>query len=295
MKRSILFFLVLVLLVRIIYYTATEGFCPDRIAFPPSSCQTTDIPPNSIPNELYEATKSPFSYLKKGSQAYAFVSADSQYVLKLFKRHHMQYPKWVESVPCIGPMNHWRDVLLQKRQRKLTLAKGSYILATTKLRKQCGIVAAQLEPSLNLSLPTQLIDGIGRKHTVNIALCGYALQKKASLIFPSFEHWIKQKDIVSCQKAISSLLALITSRSQMGIEDVDPDIHKNAGLVNTQALFIDIGSFTDKGAPLSKEAFAYDLKKIFKEFRLFLSKKEPSLADFLDHAIEEEIARYTQT
>lgn len=292
MKRIALFFLILVILVRIGYYAATEGFCPDRILIPSQTLESKVESVSSSSNELKSATQLPFAYLKKGSQAYAFVSADSQYVLKLFKRHHMQDPKWVENIPTFGPLTKWKKILIQKRRRKLNLVKNSYGIAITKLKKECGIVAAQLNPAPGQFLPVELIDGIGRKHTVNIAQCGYVLQKKASLIYPSFISWINQKDLQSCQVAIQSMASLIASRSHLGIEDVDPDIHKNAGLIGTDAVFIDIGGFVDKGSPLSKGAFAYDIKKIFKEFKSFLSKKEPSLVPFLDQTIEKEIERY---
>ena len=292
LKRLALIFILIVLLVRIVYYSATEGFCPDRVMVPTSEIASSSSPEEMSSLGLEEFQKGPFTYLKKGSQAYAFMSSDHQYVLKLFKRHHMQDPKWLESIPCFGPLKTWRNTLLEKRRKKLSLAQNSYLIATTRLKKQCGIVASQLDPLPHVLMKANLIDGIGRKHEINVAQCGFVLQRKASLVFPSFAKWIEEKDWTSAQAAIHSLLRIIKERSLLGIEDIDPDIHKNAGLVGTESLFIDIGSFTDKGKPLSKESFAYDLKKICNELKLFLQKKEPSLAVFLDQAIDEEIERY---
>lgn len=290
-KKWALYFLATVLLVRIVYYTATEGFCPDRICDSSSTLQThpqkKESPP--FPPELKNGS---FSYLKKGSQAYAFESADKKYVLKLFKRHHMQEALWLHSVPTFGPLTSWKDLLIHKRTKRLQLSIKSYVLATSFLQRQCGILSYQLEPSSTHNLTVTLIDGIGRKHNVLLDRCGYVLQYKASLIFPTLSSWIDKNDFESAQKALRSLVSSISERSQMGIQDVDPDLHKNAGFLGTEALFIDIGSFTQHEKPLSKETFAYDIRKISKELSLWLKMKDQHIALFFEQCIEKAIQEY---
>lgn len=293
--KLILYALLIVFATRALYYAATEGFCPERITASSYSLPNTESSLSQTQDIalLKEISKTPFRYLKKGSQAYAFESTDHKYVLKLFKRHHMQDPVWLEKIPSFGPLAQWKKILLEKRRKRLHLSLASYILATTRLQKQCAIIAYQLEPSFEHTLPCQLIDGIGRHYIVDLARCGYVLQRKATLIFPTLESWINQQDQASCRKALASIIELIAYRSKLGIHDVDPDLHKNAGLLGTEAMFIDIGSFTDQKAPLSKESFEADIRKTSKELRSWLATKDPQLASYLDETIQEAIRCYT--
>jgi hypothetical protein len=160
------------------------------------------------------------------------------------------------------------------------------------LQKQCAILSYQLDPCDSKKLTVELIDGIGRKHTVDLDSCGYVLQKKASLVFPAFSSWIEKKEYDSAKTAIRSIVDLIAYRSKMGIQDVDPDLHKNAGFIGTEAIFIDIGSFSQSPHPITKEAFHYDIKKISNELRLWLISKDESLAQYLDLVIEETSQKY---
>ena len=290
-KRWAFFFLITILLVRIVYYAATEGFSTDRICTPSvTSHKVVTHSSSPFPNELKNTL---FTYMKKGSQAYAFQSQDGTYVLKLFKRHHMQDALWLHKIPTFGPLTSWKNLLLAKRKKRLLLTLQSYTIATDQLQKQCAILAYQLEPSCLETIPVTLEDGIGRKHMISLSSCGFILQKKASLVFPSFSHWIKNKEYEAAQTALRSLVAIISERSKLGIQDVDPDLHKNAGFIGTEAIFIDVGSFTKKEAPLSKEAFQYDIIKISKELREWLNVKDPSLAIFFDKTIEEAIRTYS--
>lgn len=294
-KKLALVFFLIILLVRVLYYTATEGFCPERICTLSAPLNGHNKYMERVPTSLDFPSRlknSAFHYLKKGSQAYAFVSEDGQYVLKLFKRHHMQEALWLHSIPTFGPLTKWKEILLQKRKKRLDLSLGSYVLAATRLQAQCAILSYQLDPTDKNELSVELIDGIGRKHTIMLDRCGYVLQKKASLIFHTFSSWIENRDFESVKKALRSLVSLIAYRSKLGIQDVDPDLHKNAGLVGTDAIFIDIGSFTLQEKPLSKEAFSYDIKKISNELRRWLVSKDESLAYFLDQTIDEEVQHY---
>jgi len=294
-KKMAFFFLIIIVLMRIVYYTATEGFCLERIcaASLSKSKENAQSAHRLLSSEFPSHLKnSVFHYLKKGSQAYAFVSEDGHYVLKLFKRHHMQEALWLHSVPTFGVLTTWKELLLQKRKKRLDLSLGSYILAATRLQNQCAILSYQLEPTDGDALTVELLDGIGRRHTVALDRCGYVLQKKASLLFPTFSSWIEKGDFESVKIALRSLIDLIAYRSRLGIQDIDPDLHKNAGLVGTEAIFIDIGSFTQKEHPLSKEDFSYDLRKIFNELRKWLASKEESLDRFLEQAMDEAIHHY---
>jgi len=293
-KKWALYFLLTILLVRVAYYAATEGFCPERICANSVSLgnQSETYVRDRSPTFPPELKNTSFRYLKKGSQAYAFESQDGKYVLKLFKRHHMQEALWLQNIPTFGPFTTWKDILLQKRKRKLELALNSYVIATGRLRKQCAILAYQLEPTNTSTLTVELVDGIGRKHLVSLNKCGYVLQQKASLVFPAFSRWIETRDFDSANKALRSLVSLIAFRSKLGIQDVDPDLHKNAGLLGNEAIFIDIGSFTQREKPLTKEAFCFDIKKISNELRLWLASKDESLAHSLDVIIEESIQKY---
>ena len=98
---------------------------------------------------------------------------------------------------------------------------------------------------------------------------------------------------------IRSLVSLIVSRSVKGVQDQDPDLHKNAGCIDTQALFIDVGGFHHKEEAKKAELYIHDVRKITNKLAVWLKDKSPELAAFLDetiaslntHTLNEEVAK----
>jgi len=275
--------------VRAVYYGLTEGFSIKRIQI------NVDLPDHlSVPspepktlNQLITICKQRFTYLKKGSQAYAFLSEDGQYVLKLFKYHHMKPAEWLLDLRLPENMINYRNHLVHRRRHRIDLTLNSYKIAAVQLKDESALTYAQIMPSSEFSLPVTLQDSIGRKDSIDLAHHGFAIQRCAQLVYPSFETWLAQNDLQSARQAIDSLVTLVALRSKKGIQDSDPDLHKNAGLIGTQAVFIDIGGFHLNPKMQSNDEMKHDMKKVFNNLRLWLKKHSPSLCDYLEQKIEE--------
>ena len=286
--RLALVFFFFTFLTRTIYYTLTEGFCLSRTETPVTFSGDLSVPPpsNDSLQNLVSITHQPFRYLKKGSQAYAFLSDDGRYILKLFKLHHMQPADWLLKIPVPGAVGRYRDDLVRRRTYRIELTLNSYKIAAKTLLQECGLLYAQVLPSHEFNLPVTIIDAIGRRYTIDVSQYGFAIQKRAELVIPSFERWISQGDISSARQAIDSLVALIATRSSKGIQDTDPDLHKNAGLIGTTAVLIDIGSFFANPAIKQPSEMQRDMNKVFSRFSEWLSVHSPVLHSHLQHRLE---------
>lgn len=226
-----------------------------------------------------------FIYLGKGSQAYAFISEDDQYVLKFFKCYHLQPAKWLEIMSFPGKYEDWRKMAIGRRQKKIDDTLHSYKLTDANLRNESALIALQILPSSYFSQNVLIIDKLGRKHNVNLADYGFVLQRKVDLIYPKLEKWIRANNMNKAKRSLESLIALMVHRSKKGIQDSDPDVHKNAGLMGTRAVFIDIGSFHYNPDAVKEEVFAQDLKKITNKLKIWLTNQNPALANYLDELI----------
>lgn len=286
--RLALVFLLFAFITRGAYYVLSEGFSLQRIEVPLTSCDDISVkPPSKVALEaLSSIAQHHFRYLKKGSQAYAFISDDGRYILKLFKLHHMQPAEWLQSIPVPDFLKNYRDTLIQRRRYRITLTLTSYKLAAEQLLDECGLVYAQILPSDRFSLPVTIQDAIGRTYTLDLALHGFAIQKRAELVLPLFDAWIKSGNVAQAKQAIDSLVGLIVKRSSKGIQDSDPDLHKNAGFVGASAVLIDIGSFSSNPSITSIPEMRRDIKKVFHHFSDWLSIHSKELYDHLQTRLE---------
>jgi hypothetical protein len=286
--RVALLFLCVTCATRGIYYSLTKGFCLRRIQDPINfPLDLTLSPPSKDELHALEViSKQSFRYLVKGSQAYAFVSQDGHYILKLFKLHHLQSIQWLEKLPCPPFLAEYRKSLVNRRAYRTNLTLTSYKLAAEALKDECGLIYTQILPSDAYSLPVTIVDAIGRKYQIDLARSSFAMQKKASLVLPALEQWINSGDIASAKKALSSMVGLIKSRSLKNIQDTDPDLHKNAGLIGTTAIHIDIGSFHKNPSIHAEEAMKSDMKKTFNRLLVWLEPRSKELHTYLKGILE---------
>jgi len=269
------------LITRVAYYSITEGFCLQRIQTKIPIFPNLEIDPPSTRTikTLSTATNQPFYYLKKGSQAYAFISKDRKYILKLFKYHHMQPADWLLSLPLPFKIGEYRDFLVQRRQHKINLTLNSYKIAATKLQDECALLYVQIIPSNAYQLPVTITDAIGRAYTIDLSEYGFAIQKRATLVLPSIKKWVSRGQLTEAKKALSSLIGLMARRSKKAIQDSDPDLHKNAGFIGTTAIHIDIGSFFENPRITESKHMQHDVKKIFSKLCDRLETLSPELFD----------------
>ena len=276
------------LFVRPIYYYLTEGFSLKRteVTIDHDPALVLAPPSKELIDDLAQITRQPFHYLKKGSQAYAFISEDGKYILKLFKFHHMHSVAWLKKIPFPKSLAKKRDLLVLHRQQRIDLTLHSYKIAQEDLKDECALLFTQILPCSSYSLPATIIDPVGRTYTRNLAHYGFALQRCAKLVIPSLHDWIEKGDIAEAKKALSSLVGLHVARSKLGIQDIDPDLHKNAGFLGTTAVHIDIGSFLKNKRISSSEKMIPEIQKTFRKLEKWLEVKSPELAAFLEEKIQ---------
>ncbi len=285
--KHILIVALLCIIVRITYYWLSAGFCVYKIenTFPVTDEWKTSQLSTCQLQEVEKICAQPFIYLGKGSQAYAFMSQDGQYVLKFFKCYHLQPAKWLETFSFPGKYEEWRKMAIGRRQKKIDDTLKSYKLTDKHLRTESALIALQILPSSYFSQEVLIIDKLGRKHRVNLANYGFILQRKVNLILPKLEKWIQANNMKKAKKSLKSLIALMVERSKKGIQDSDPDVHKNAGLIHTKAVFIDVGSFHYNQDAVKEEVIVQDLKKITNRLKNWLENKNSSLAAYIDELI----------
>lgn len=269
------------------YYWLSDGFSVSKIknTFPIEEKWQLNPPSQRQQKILKQVCEHPFRYLGKGSQAYAFISDDKQYVLKLFKCYHLTPVDWLMKVPMPDSLCSWRDETRYKRQKRIDDTLNSYKIAAKHLTSECGIIAMEILPTAGVQQPVTLIDKLGRHHTIDLGNYGFILQRRADLVYPSLSKWIAKDELQEAKKALRSLVQLIVQRSKKGIQDSDPDLHKNAGLIGTDAIFIDLGSFHENAEAKKAAVYGQDLRKITNNLRMWLEKQSPELATFLVNEI----------
>lgn len=275
--------------VRAGYYWLSDGFSVSKIknTFPVEQEWKLELPSSREQKSLKTICETPFRYLGKGSQAYAFISEDKRYVLKLFKCYHLTPATWLQKLPLPEKMSSWRDETRQKRQKKIDSTLKSYKIAATSLRNECGVIAMEILPTAQFHQDVTLIDKIGREHKIDLGNYGFILQRRADLVYPSLSQWIENDQLPKAKKAIHSIVGLIVHRSKKGIQDSDPDLHKNAGLIGTDAIFIDVGSFHQNQEAKQPEVYIRDLVKITNNLKTWLQKQSPELATYLDNQMRD--------
>lgn len=284
----IIWIMLIFISVRATYYFFSDGFSIVKIenTFPNEPEWQLPAPSGKAQKTIATICDQPFYYLGKGSQAYAFLSEDKKYVLKLFKCYHLSPVTWLEKLPLPDSLSSWKNDTIYKRQKKIDDTLKSYKLAATSLVDECGLIAMEILPTPEFHQSVSIIDKLGRSRTINLGNYGFIIQKRADLVYTSLSSWIDKGEIENAKTALSSLVRLIVKRSKKGIQDSDPDLHKNAGLIGTSAIFIDLGSFHANPEAKRSETYIKDLQKITNNLRMWLEKQSPELARHLENEIQ---------
>ncbi|HXF28460.1 MAG TPA: hypothetical protein VN457_01300 [Chlamydiales bacterium] len=284
-KQLITLFLALVSL-RVSYYWQSDGFSLGRIenSFPKQ--YELARPSEEKLSLLKTICEQHFSYLGKGSQAYAFQSADGKYVLKLFKSYHLKPVPWLENLNVPAFLDTYKRFHIKRRKQRAKLALESYKITHNLIPDECGCLFLQIVPSSYFHQPVTFTDKIGRTMTIDLAKHGFMVQKKADLLFPTIARLVQEKKMADAKTLIHSIVNLIVVRSKKGIQDQDPDLHKNCGCIGLEAQFIDVGSFHTNEKAKNPEVYVNDLKKISRRLRLFLEGVSPELVQALDQELQ---------
>jgi hypothetical protein len=176
------------------------------------------------------AATQPFRYLASGGQTDVFVSEDGLFVLKLFKN---QPKKWI-------PLPVYHKKKLKKLQRDI----DGYRLAATTIPEESGLIFCHLTktPFGKITLYPQK----GAARSIDLGSVEFILQKRAE----PFDQYFAQHP---SKEALASMKKLLETLAEKNLDDHDPRLHKNIGMLEGKAILIDPGKLT--AAPHTEAKF----------------------------------------
>lgn len=206
----------------------------------------------------------PFTYLNKGAQSYVFVSADGQYVIKLFR---------FDKVPLFSPPNDF------ERINKANSLFSSCLLAYKHYREETGLIFLHLNLTTNKLPILHCRDALGRSYRIPLDLCRFAIQRKVQVFDQALLEASQNPDLM--KKRIDSFFTLIKGRILLGIINTDANITRNFGFLGDRAVEIDFGSYRCYPGLDGKVEMARRIDK----FRYWLKQNSPEWIPYFDKEI----------
>lgn len=218
------------------YYQKYRGFCEAFVqnAFVPDSKSIIDLG-----DEAQRILKGPLKFLDCGRQCYVFETLDEKYVVKFLSAKRFCNMGFIQKL---------NKQAFLKRTEMQAKEIDSYHIAFHELKDKSGLIGMKLGKSKNLS-HICLLDPQGRKRLINLNDAEFFIQPKASLLKTSYNDYLQ------------SAKELIQYRLDKMIQDSDPRIHRNLGIVNGNVIFLDLGSF-EHTSFLSDDEKQQELDKI---------------------------------
>lgn len=184
-----------------------------------------------------------FYHLTSGSQCYAFISEDREYILKFFKMQSL-FPKgWLNSFPLsllqtFGFKHEASNQLFSER------IFASYKDAYESLREETGLLYIHLNKTSEFISTVTLIDSKGKSYSLNLDSVEFVVQRRAQKIYDRFNELIKKENYEDLKMCIRSFLQLIAARCEKGFVDQRLSIRNHFGFIGNKAIQIDCASLT---------------------------------------------------
>jgi hypothetical protein len=214
--------------------------------------------------QLQPILNQPFTYLSSGGQSYAFLSEDGKYVLKFLKQDKF-------SKRLFGN---------KRRERKRERDFSSYKLAYDHLKEETGLLFLHLVPHDNFPWSVTVVDSSQKNHHIELQNYAFYLQKYANPLLSQISNAMKQNKEEEAKRTLDALFAMMQKRIRLGIADRDPAIAGNFGMIDNQAIQIDIGRFFK----LSRQGqFAIEQKEFIKKNSVFCAWLEEHYPTLLPH------------
>ncbi len=223
----------------------------------------------------------PFYYLGKGSQCYAFVSADDRYILKFFRQNRYRIP-FTENPPYPSFL---KEIHLKRYVGKIEKKKRlfeSCLLADTYLKEETGLIYLHLNPSSHLKQKITLQDKLQRTYCIDLDHYQFLIQEKGDLSLHHLSQLIETGNKEGAKKAIDSLCSLLKKRYLKGIGDEDPGMNKNMGFHQGEARFFDVGAFYPNQELKKSNVAHLDAEKTSAKTRQWIKEKDPELAAYFE-------------
>ncbi len=230
--------------------------------------------------EINRILSQKFTYLARGSQAFAFISEDNKYVLKLFKQHKW-HPKNIWGYLPLPFNPYYRDYLVRqgKQQAVLSSCKAALVHA----KKDTGTLFAHLNPTSLSVPPMTLVDKHGKSWKLDLGKSCFLLQKKADLFYPHIQELMATGDIEGAKYAITSTIKLLDRFIEMGVFENNAILRKNFGFIDNEAMQFDIGKFKFDA---NRKAEKQEIRVIVQSFHRWIEKKFPELISHFDEQLD---------
>lgn len=276
-----------------IYYALTDDFRLGNITYEipyDKNWEIASLTPKEE-HELDKALNQSYTYLGKGSQCYAFVSKDDQYVVKFFKFKHLR-PSWfVNSLPSIGPIKKYQEKQAARKERKLYGVYNSYKLAYDVDRQESGVLFIQLNYSGNPQRQVVLFDKLGLKHVIDLDHIAFIVQKKGEVFRDVLGESLKKGDIGSAKMRIGQVFEMYSGEYRKGVFDHDHGVMRNIGFVGDQPIHLDVGKLMADESMKDLLQAKKDLNVVANAIKHWVRSRYPQfhseLSSYMDGKIDE--------
>lgn len=204
----------------------------------------------------------------------ALISADGNYVLKLFNpripkrgKWYLEWKNWKKTYSPKWMKREWFQT--DKRLEKIF---AQHKIAFSLLREETGLLFLHLAPSDRICHYVHVTDRSGKTHILNLNQTPFVLQKKAILAENYLSGLVQENKIAEAKEAIARIEQLFAKRLQVGITDPNQTMHNNYGFIDGRPIQIDVGRIRLDSGLASDEQ-----KRILNNFHAWLSERFPSL------------------
>lgn len=180
-----------------------------------------------VPVAVKAALDQPYTYLDRGKQAFAFVSADGRYVLKFFDRSRLR--QWSDHAAAV--------------QRMHQVVHG-YTVAAQYDRDHVGLLYVHMMPTQSLLPTVDLTDRFGFSHKIDLNAVPFVLQDKAVPTRVYIARLLDAGKNVEADRAFEAIYAMYTDEHSRGVYDGDHNVMVNTGFVGDTPIRIDAGRLT---------------------------------------------------
>lgn len=185
-----------------------------------------------------------FRFLGKGHQAFAFVSEDGEYVLKLFKPHYPRFQLFGQAFNLTPiPFAKWIYRTLHSKEFQQGIQEDfiSYINARTKFQKESLVDYLHLAKTSHLQTKLQIFDKKGSLHTLAADDTCFLLQRKVTPLLEFLQTKTKEGKKEEIKIVFQNLTNLLARRAELGFCKPTHKFHINFGCIGLEIFQLDIG------------------------------------------------------
>lgn len=224
-----------------------------------------------------------YTYLGRGAQFYAFASEDGKYVLKFFRIPHIAPSLWTQiSWPFFQDK---RTKKIAQFERRRVRDYTSCQIAFDHMKTETGLLFLHLNKTDDLEQKVRIYDKIGVEHVLDIDRYEFLIQERAEPLYPIIKQYIAKGELDNAKKMVDQIVSFLVDRCKRGISDTNPNLRTNFGIVGERIIQFDIGRYDLDPKEASPEIYCDELVRITYNFKEWLEKRSPVLADHLHEKV----------